>query len=122
MRSLHTEASTHDQSRPCLSAPCVALWGTADAWLSPLLRCGTHASTFLPPVPQHSFAFCASRDFRRFGTMKALTPAPFTTHSAVSPLTSPHLPVVPPPTTLGCLDIASPTTPACPASFGLRHE
>src|SRR5215467_10198702 len=35
MRSLHTVASTHDQSRPCLSAPCVALWGTADAWLSP---------------------------------------------------------------------------------------
>src|SRR5262245_9808203 len=35
MRSLHTEASTHDQFRPCLSAPCVALCGTADAWLSP---------------------------------------------------------------------------------------
>src|SRR5262249_35319704 len=50
-----------------------------------LLRCETHASTFLPPVPQHSFAFCASRDFRRFGTMKALTPAPFTTHSAGLP-------------------------------------
>jgi hypothetical protein len=34
MRSLHTEASTHDLFRPCVSAPCVAPSGTAGAWLS----------------------------------------------------------------------------------------
>src|SRR5262249_31014574 len=50
-----------------------------------LLRCRTHASTFLPPVPRRSFAFCASHGSRRFGTMKALTPAPLTTPSAGLP-------------------------------------
>src|SRR5262244_3833886 len=34
MRSFHTEASTHVQSRPRVFAPCVALSGTAGAWLS----------------------------------------------------------------------------------------
>src|SRR5215510_1788604 len=46
-----------------------------------LLGCRTHASTFLPPFPRRSFAFCASRGSRRFGTTKALTPAPLTTPS-----------------------------------------
>ena len=36
---------------------------------------GLHASTSLPPVPKHGFGFRASRDLRRCGTMKALTPA-----------------------------------------------
>src|SRR5262249_49932519 len=35
MRSFHTEASTHDQLRPCVCAPCVAFSGTTGAWLSP---------------------------------------------------------------------------------------
>jgi hypothetical protein len=43
-----------------------------------LHRCDSHPSTFLPPVPRRSFAFCASRGFNRCGTMKALTPAPLT--------------------------------------------
>src|SRR5262249_24498734 len=50
-----------------------------------LLGCRTHASTFLPPFPRRSFAFCASRGSRRFGTTKALTPAPLTTPSAGLP-------------------------------------
>src|SRR5437867_6835872 len=35
MRSLHSEASTHNRYRSFVSAPCVALSGTAGAWLSP---------------------------------------------------------------------------------------
>ena len=42
--------------------------------------CGTHPSTFLPPVPRRCFATSASRGLAfglgRCGTMKALTPAP----------------------------------------------
>src|SRR5207247_8597523 len=34
MRSVHTEASAHYQSRPCMSAPCVANFSTAGASLS----------------------------------------------------------------------------------------
>ena len=83
MRSLHSEASTHDRYGPFVSAPCLTLTGTSGATLCS--RCGSHASTFLPPVPRRSFAFCASRGFRRFGTMKALTPASLTTHSAGLP-------------------------------------
>jgi len=45
MRSLDTEASTHDQFRPWISAPCVALAGTADAWL---LLCPVVSLTPLP--------------------------------------------------------------------------
>jgi hypothetical protein len=86
MRSLHCEAFTHDQSRPRVSALCVVPSDTSSAWLSLcLFHCATHVSTFLPPVPRRSFAFCASRSSRRFGTMKALTPAPLTTHSAGLP-------------------------------------
>src|SRR5262249_10160545 len=64
-----------------------------------LLHCETHTSTFLSPFPRRGFAFRTSRDFRRFGTMETLTPAPLTLPAQVSPLTSPHLPVVPSPTT-----------------------
>src|SRR5262244_3193498 len=50
-----------------------------------LLHCETHTSTFLSPFPRRSFAFCASRGSGRFGTTKALTPAPLTTPSAGLP-------------------------------------
>ena len=45
MRSLHTVASTHVQSRPWVSAPCVAFSGTTDAWLS---LCPSGSLTLLP--------------------------------------------------------------------------
>src|SRR6266508_2440213 len=64
-----------------LSSPC----GHYRRLLLALHRCDSHPSTFLPPVPRRSFALCASRGFNRFGTMKALTPAPLTTHSAGLP-------------------------------------
>src|SRR5262244_2059185 len=64
MRSLHTVASTHVQSRPCLSAPCVALWGTADAWLSPPLW----NSRFHLPASRPSAQLC----FLRFSRLSPL--------------------------------------------------
>ena len=77
MRSLHTVASTHDQSRPlglcALSSPL--RHSRRFAFALPRVA---HASTFLPPVPRRSFALCASRGSSRCGTMKALTPAPLT--------------------------------------------
>jgi hypothetical protein len=83
MRSLHSEASTHDHYGPFVSAPCLTLTGTSGATLCS--RCGSHASTFLPPFPRRDFAFRTSRGFHRFGTMETLTPAPLTTHSAGLP-------------------------------------
>ena len=76
MRSSHAEASTHDQSRPCVSAPCLTLSGTTDALLCS--RCGSYAPTFLSPFPQRGFAFRTSRGFHHSGTMETLTPAPLT--------------------------------------------
>jgi hypothetical protein len=83
MRSFPSEASTHIQPRVRVSAHRLTLTGTLGATVCS--RCGSYASTFLPPVPRRSFAFCPSRGFRRFGTMKALTPAPLTIHSAGLP-------------------------------------
>jgi hypothetical protein len=83
MRSLHPVASTHDPHGSFASAPCLTLPGTDSARICS--QRGSHASTFLPPVPRRSFALCASRGFHRCGTMKALTPAPLTTHSAGLP-------------------------------------
>ena len=71
MRSVHTEASIHVQSRPWISAPCLTLTGTPGATVCS--RCGSHASTFLPPFPRRGFAFRPSRGSRRFGTMETLT-------------------------------------------------
>jgi len=61
MRSFHTLASTHVQSRPWACVPCVALAGTTGASLS-LCPSVSHASTFLPPVPRRCFTFSASCD------------------------------------------------------------
>src|SRR5213592_4605497 len=73
MRSLHSEASTHNRYRSFVSAPCLTLTGTTGATLCS--RRGSHASTFLSPFPQHDFAFRAFRGSTRNGTMETLTPA-----------------------------------------------
>jgi len=83
MRSFPSEASTHVQSRPRVSAPCVAPSGTDGATLCS--HRSSHASTFLPPFPRRGFASRTSRGFHRFGTMETLTPAPLTTPSAGLP-------------------------------------
>src|ERR1700719_4898272 len=71
MRSVHTEASTHDQSRA--SAPCLVLADTAGA-LPCLIAAFPHPPS-CPAFPRRGFAVRASRGFRRYGTMRALTPA-----------------------------------------------
>jgi len=53
--------------------------------------------------------------------METLTPAQLTDRAGLPTyLTTPSCRSVS--NHVGCLDIASPTTPACPAIFGLRHE
>jgi len=119
MRLLHSEASTHDRLGPFASAPCLTLTGTVGAMLCS--RRVSHASTFLSPFPRRSFASRASRGFHRFGTMETLTPTPLTCGAGLPTyLATPSCRSVS--NHVGCLDIASPTTPACPATFGLRHE
>src|SRR5574337_1635789 len=88
MRSLHCEASTHNPLGVVVSAPCLTLTGTSGAVFCS--RRSSYASTFLPPFPRRSFAFCTSRRFRRFGTMETLTPTRLT-HRAGLPayLTTP---------------------------------
>ena len=65
MRSLHSEASTSDRSRPSVSAPCLTLTGTAGAMFCS--RRDSHASTFLSPFPRRGFASRACRGLNRFG-------------------------------------------------------
>ena len=61
MRSFHTVASTHLQSRWMgLYALCSPL-GHSRRLACALPLCVAHASTFLPPVPRRCFAFSASR-------------------------------------------------------------
>ena len=60
MRSLHSEASTHDRFGPFASAPCLTLTGTAGAAPS-LCVVVSHASTFLSPFPQSGFASRSSQ-------------------------------------------------------------
>ena len=72
IRSVQIEASTHDQSPP-VSAPCLALAGTVGAAI-----CLSLSVTFppsCPAFPRRGFALHASPGWRRFGTMRALTPA-----------------------------------------------
>ncbi len=82
MRSLHSEASTHHRYGPFVSAPCLTLTGTTGATLCS--RCGSHASTFLPPVPRRVFAF------RAFSGSPPQRPPDFCT--AHLPYRSPRLP------------------------------
>jgi len=83
MRSLHTVASTHDQSWSWLCAPCVALSSTTGAWLS---LCHDLSLTLLPSCLPSLFAVLLPAllaALRRCGTMKALTPAQLTYHAGL---------------------------------------
>ena len=78
IRSFHTEASTHVQSRTWVSAPCVVLADTPGAWLS---LCLSIKLTPLPScLPSLGTALLSAlfAAFGRCGTMKALTPAQLT--------------------------------------------
>ena len=95
MRSVHTEASTHDQSRA--SAPCLAFTGTAGAL--PCLIANFPPPPSCPAFPRPGFAVRASRGLRHCGTMRALTPAALSQARQVSLLPSLRLQGIPPPTT-----------------------
>ena len=135
MRSFHTQASTHDQSRPWACASCLASFGTADASLSLCLLMALP----LPPSWNPRFALpslCAAlltalyHDLLAWNligslitcsTVKALTPVPVHFKGRSPRLTSPYLPIVPSPTTQ-CAPIPLSTTTAYRATSGLRHR
>jgi hypothetical protein len=120
MRSFHAEAFTHDRSRSWVTAPCIVPSDTNSASLS-LCLCVklTHPPSCLPSLDAAFSALFAA--YHRYGTMKALTPAQLTCRAGLPTyLATPSCRSVS--NHVGCLNIASPTTPACPASFGLRHE
>ena len=107
MRSLHTVASTHDQSRPWISAPCLALLGTAGA---SLLLCPVISLTPLPAcLPSLGAALLPALLagwFSRGGTMKALIAAQLTYRAALPAyLATPSCRSVS--NHVGCLSIAS---------------
>ncbi len=60
MRSLHSEVSTRPIPTVCFCA-LRSPFGHWQRFAFALPLCGTHVSTFLPPVPRRSFAFCAFR-------------------------------------------------------------
>jgi hypothetical protein len=120
MRSFHAEAFTHDRSRSWVTAPCIVPSDTNSASLS-LCLCVklTHPPSCLPSLDAAFSALFAA--YHRYGTMKALTPAQLTCRAGLPTyLATPSCRSVS--NHVGCLNIASPTTPTCPASFGLRHE
>ena len=89
-------------SRPIPAVRLCALFSPFGHWRRfafALPRCGLHASTFLPPVPRRGFAFCASRGFSPQRYHEGSDSCAAHLRAQVSPLTSPHLPVVPSPTT-----------------------
>ena len=76
MPSFHTEASTHVHFPARMSAPCLALTGTADASLSLCLSVKlTHPPSCLPSLGAALLSALLAA-LHRCGTMKALTPAP----------------------------------------------
>ena len=91
-------------------ALCSHLWHSRRLAFA-LLRHETHASTFLSPFPRCGFASRPSRGFHRSGTIETLTPAQLT-HCAGLPAycATPSCRSVS--NHVGCLVIASPTTPA----------
>jgi len=98
MRSVHTEASTQDQSRSFpVSAPCVAKAGTAGA-----VRCLVTALSHPPSYPPSLSAVLLPARLaahRRCGTMRALTPARRSHVEQASSLNPLCLPDIQPPTT-----------------------
>ena len=90
-----------------LSSPC----GHCRRFALALPLCETHASTFLPPVPRRCFTFSASRGCSPLRYHEGSDSCTRPPQAQVSPLTSPHLPVVPPPTTWAAWS-SLPTTPA----------
>ena len=111
MRSFHTEASTHDQSLLWASAPCVATCGTPGAWLSLCFVVKLTLPPSYPPFPRSGFASRPSRGFHRSGTTGTLTPAPLTYGTGLPAFcATPSCRSVS--NHVGCLVIASPTTPA----------
>ena len=103
MRSLHSEASTHNRYRSFVSAPCLTLTGTTGATLCS--RRGSHASTFLSPFPQSGFASRSFSELPRNGTTKILTPARLTYRAGLPAyLTTPSCRSVS--NHVGCLNIA----------------
>ena len=75
MPSFHTEASTHIHFPARVSAPCLALAGTADASLSLCLSVKlTHPPSCLPSLGAALLSALLAA-VHRCGTMKALTPA-----------------------------------------------
>ena len=105
MRSFLQRSLRSRALRRVSSAPCLTLTGTRGA--SICYRCRSYASTFLPPFPGAVLLPAPFALFRRFGTMKALTPA-LLTHNAGLPayLVTPSCRSVS--NHVGCLSIATP--------------
>src|SRR5690625_5298475 len=100
MRSVHTEASTHDHTgRPSASRVSATGYSRIGIAGALLLLCARRASTFLPTFPRPGFANRTSRDRGRSGTMRALTPGDLAHDRQVSPLTPLCRPDIPSPTT-----------------------
>src|SRR3954451_16453918 len=101
MRSVHTEASAHDQGgRFQLSAPCVAFAGTAGAVCASILSF-THPPSCPPSLGTALLSVLLAAP-HRCSTMRALTPARRSHARQVSSLTPLCLPDIPPPTTSCC--------------------
>jgi hypothetical protein len=81
MRSLHSEASAHDQLGPFACAPGLTLTGT-DGALS-CSRRDSRLSTFLSPFPQNGFAPRSFSQSLRHGPMETLTAARLTPQAAL---------------------------------------
>jgi len=114
MRSVHTEASAHDQGgRFRLSAPCVALAGTAGAVCASILSF-THPPS-CPPSLGTALLSVLLAAHRRCSTMRALTPARRSHARQVSSLTPLCLPDIPTPTTSCASNVAFAVTSARPA-------
>jgi len=113
VRSVHTEASAHDQGgRFRLSAPCVALAGTAGAVCASILSF-THPPS-CPPSLGTALLSVLLAAHRRCSTMRALTPARRSHARQVSSLTPLCLPDIPSPPTSCASNVAFAVTSARP--------
>ena len=113
MRSIPTEASAHDQGgRFRLSAPCVALAGTAGAVCASILSF-THPPS-CPPSLGTALLSVLLAAHHRCSTMRALTPARRSHARQVSSLTPLCLPDIPSPPTSCASNVAFAVTSARP--------